>query len=372
MYEPITIIAGPCALRSEEHTLQTAESIGKIAEAVKDFGIRVGYRGGAWKARTSYWNSKGERHFDGVGQRGLYWLSDSAENTGIEFVDTEAMATDDFGNYFDCAQPILDPERDAAQIGTRNAQAFALIKLIGESRYIAVIKHPQHGVRVDEANGVIQRLQNNREKLYCIRGIRGRNESELRGVSKETYLQFMSDIMGHQQRDDTRNLINIRDIELLRADDEFNESGASVIYDPSHTMGGQTDQVRHDIGRYAIQAITEFGYDGLLLDAEDTASYAPVDGDQALLITTNGDVDWSQTNGGQGPGVKPNEGREPDVMPLTLVNIARDLVFYQAGKMDMPTEDQKIVDAIRQLEDIKWQPDPAHGKIYGMNDSGGA
>ena len=60
--EPL-IIAGPCGAETEEQVLQTAKEIAKI-ESVKLF------RAGIWKPRTR------PNSFEGVGEKGLVWLSE--------------------------------------------------------------------------------------------------------------------------------------------------------------------------------------------------------------------------------------------------------------------------------------------------------
>jgi chorismate mutase len=60
--EPL-IIAGPCGAETEEQVLQTAKELSQI-ESVKLF------RAGIWKPRTR------PNAFEGVGERGLVWLSE--------------------------------------------------------------------------------------------------------------------------------------------------------------------------------------------------------------------------------------------------------------------------------------------------------
>lgn len=94
-----------------------------------------------------------------------------------------------------------------------------------------------------------------------------------------------------------------------------------------------------------------------MVEAYDASSYAKMDGDQALLTTTKG-VDWSKTNAGQGPGVKPDAGREPDTKPITLVDIASALVDYQAEKLGIGPEE--VAAAKKKLDEISWVLTPPH------------
>jgi|SRR3989344_22779 len=353
MGKNITLIAGPCALRSYEHTMQTAQNVSVVRDALQPFGIDVGYRGGAWKPRTLYCDRKNnEKVFDGVKEKGLEWLAEVA-NTYDLFIDSECMSEMDIRHF----QSYLDEDRDNIQIGARNSQNFALLYNVGGTNFGVLLKNPQHGVDVEEAVGSLQRLRNNRHRIYCVRGQKkpvtpyAEDDDALR-----TYLETLMN--GPQQHPQSRNVNNIEVISRLRQDPHFAVDGNEIFYDPSHTLGGKDDIVRRLVGHYAIWAITEFGYDGILIDVDDSASFAPVDGDQALLTTTR-NVDWSHTNYGQLGSLRPYEGKEPSVMPLTLEDIAYELIDYRAEKLSIGPE--QVAASKRRLEDVKWNPEPKNG-----------
>ncbi len=65
------IIAGPCSAETEEQVMETARAIAKIPQ------VRV-FRSGIWKPRTR----PGE--FEGVGAKGLKWLQQVREETGLK------------------------------------------------------------------------------------------------------------------------------------------------------------------------------------------------------------------------------------------------------------------------------------------------
>ena len=359
MVKNITVIAGPCALRSYVHTMQTAQNVAIVRDALQPFGVDVGYRGGAWKPRTLYYDrKKDEKVFDGVKEKGLEWLAEVAKSYGL-FVDSECMSEMDFRHF----EQHLDAERDNIQIGARTSQAYGLLYAIGGSRFGALLKNPQHGVDVEEAVGSLQRLRNNRHRIYCIRGQKrsvtpySENDEALR-----IYLESLMN--GPFQHPDSRNVNNIDVISRLRTDSHFSEDGNEIFYDPSHTWGGKTDEIRSLVGRYAVLAITDFGYDGILIDVDDSASFAPVDGDQALL-TTRRNVDWSHTNYGQLGSLRPYEGKEPSVIPMTLVDIASELIDYQATQLSIYPE--QVALSKRRLEDVKWNPEPGNGNNDNLN-----
>jgi len=64
------VIAGPCSAESEEQVLSTARELAKIPQ------VRV-FRSGLWKPRTR------PSTFEGVGKRGLQWLSKVKAETGL-------------------------------------------------------------------------------------------------------------------------------------------------------------------------------------------------------------------------------------------------------------------------------------------------
>ena len=99
------MIAGPCAVESEEQLLETAR-------AVKAAGANL-LRGGAFKPRTSPYS------FRGLEREGLRLLAKAREATGLGVV-TEVMSVRDVEDVATYA--------DVLQIGTRNAQNFVLLE----------------------------------------------------------------------------------------------------------------------------------------------------------------------------------------------------------------------------------------------------
>ena len=102
------VMAGPCSVESEKQIMETAEG---VAEA----GARM-LRGGAFKPRTSPYD------FQGLELEGLKLLRKAKEATGLGII-TEIMSDRDVdlvAEYTDCMQ-----------VGARNMQNFALLKLLG-------------------------------------------------------------------------------------------------------------------------------------------------------------------------------------------------------------------------------------------------
>lgn len=79
MDSKIKIIAGPCSAESREQVLDTAK-------ALKEMGVEI-FRAGVWKPRTR------PGMFEGVGSKGLQWLSDVKKETGLKVCCEAATPT---------------------------------------------------------------------------------------------------------------------------------------------------------------------------------------------------------------------------------------------------------------------------------------
>jgi hypothetical protein len=103
------VIAGPCAVESREQICETAV-------AVKKSGARL-LRGGAYKPRTSPYS------FQGMEEDGLKLLAEARELTGLPIV-TEVVNPRDV--------ELVARYADVMQVGARNTQNFALLKILGQ------------------------------------------------------------------------------------------------------------------------------------------------------------------------------------------------------------------------------------------------
>ena len=101
-------MAGPCSVESEKQIMETAY-------AVAAAGAKI-LRGGAFKPRTSPYD------FQGMEGEGLKLLAKAREATGLAIV-TEVMSDLDVELVADYA--------DIMQVGARNMQNFALLKVLG-------------------------------------------------------------------------------------------------------------------------------------------------------------------------------------------------------------------------------------------------
>ena len=52
MKEEIVLVAGPCAVESEDQIMDMAYKISVLRDVAHDYAIGIKLRGGAWKPRT--------------------------------------------------------------------------------------------------------------------------------------------------------------------------------------------------------------------------------------------------------------------------------------------------------------------------------
>jgi 3-deoxy-7-phosphoheptulonate synthase len=219
-----TIIAGPCAVESDEQALAACL-------AAKEAGASI-LRGGAYKPRSSPYS------FQGLGKRGLEILAECRERTGLP-IATEVLDARDVELVAEWA--------DCLQIGTRNMQNFGLLREVGQTKKPVMLKRGLSAT-VEEwlmaAEYVAQR--GNSEIILCERGIR----------TFETA---------------TRNTLDLGGMVVAQE-----ESHLPVIVDPSHAMG-----VRELVAPMALAALAA-GADAVMVDVHADPENALCDGPQAL------------------------------------------------------------------------------------------
>jgi len=221
--DPI-IMAGPCALESEEQALT-------IANFVKEHGARV-YRGGAFKPRTSPYS------FQGLGEEGLKILDKVRTETGLLIV-TEAT---DYTNI-----DLVEKYADIIQIGARNMQNYALLRLAGKISKPVLLKRGL-AATIDELLMAAEYImsEGNTRIILCERGIR-------------TFT------------DNTRNTLDLSAIPAIKE-----ASHLPIIVDPSHAAGRRDYVIPLAKGAIAV------GADGLLVEVHHDPAHALSDGMQSL------------------------------------------------------------------------------------------
>ena len=220
----LTIMAGPCAVESEEQ-LQEA------ARCVKDGGAQF-LRGGAFKPRTSPYD------FQGLAEKGLKMLRKAADENGLKVV-TEIVDKDDID--------LIGAYADVYQVGARNMQNFQLLKALGKAKKPVMLKRGLSSTISEWLNAAEYiAAGGNEEIILCERGIR-------------TYETF------------TRNTLDLSAVAAIKE-----LSHLPIIVDPSHGTGRW--QMVRPMARAAIAA----GADGLIIEVHPHPEVALSDGDQSL------------------------------------------------------------------------------------------
>jgi 3-deoxy-7-phosphoheptulonate synthase len=222
--EKKVVIAGPCAVESEEQLLQ-------IAHSVKESGASL-LRGGAFKPRTSPYS------FQGLGEEGLKLLRKAKEQTHLPIV-TEAMCIETFD--------LVDQYADIIQIGARNMQNFSLLKKAGKTNKPILLKRGLSAT-IEELLMAAEYImsEGNPNVILCERGIR-------------TFEKY------------TRNTLDLSAIPVIKE-----LSHLPVIVDPSHATGKWS--MVEPLSKAAIVA----GADGLIIEVHHQPEVALSDGAQSL------------------------------------------------------------------------------------------
>lgn len=220
----LAMIAGPCAVESEEQVM--AAALG-----VKEAGARF-LRGGAYKPRTSPYA------FQGMEDEGYRILRKVGDATGLKIV-SEVVAHDQV--------EIACKYCDMLQIGARNMQNFRLLREVGRAGIPVLLKR---GIAstieewLDAAEYIMS--EGNYNVVLCERGIR----------TFETA---------------TRNTLDVSAVPVVKE-----RSCLPVIIDPSHAAG----KMRY-VEPLALAGVAA-GADGLIVEVHPNPKEALSDAAQQL------------------------------------------------------------------------------------------
>ncbi|MBX7144217.1 MAG: 3-deoxy-7-phosphoheptulonate synthase [Oligoflexia bacterium] len=220
----IALIAGPCAVESEEQIVATAKAVAAAGATA--------LRGGAFKPRTSVYS------FQGLGEEGIRLLRIAREESGLpivtEFLDCESLEL--FGD-----------DVDVIQIGARSMQNFPLLRAAGESGKPVLLKRAMMATAEELLQSAEYILAaGNPRVILCERGIRSFEPS-------------------------TRNCLDLNTVAVLKE-----KSHLPVIVDPSHGTG---------VARYVAplsKAAIACGADGLLVEVHVDPQAALSDAAQTI------------------------------------------------------------------------------------------
>lgn len=228
--DELTIIAGPCAVESEEQIVE-------IAGEVKKRGAKM-LRGGAFKPLTFPYRSDS---FFELGEVGLEYLNTARKTHNIPVV-TELMDI----KYLDK----LCENVDMVQIGSRNMQNFSLLEEVGRSGFPVLLKR-HFGCSLRDWLGAAEYLlyHGSNDVVLCERGI----------VAPHTHLETSRFIV---------------DLQVIPATKEI--SHLPIIVDPSHST------FRRSFVPHIALAACAVGADGIIIDVHPTPEKAVVDPLNAL------------------------------------------------------------------------------------------
>jgi len=221
----ISLVAGPCAVETEEQCFA-------IAEQVAPTGCRL-FRGGAYKPRTSPYS------FQGLGETGLKILASVREKFGFGII-TEAIDNESID--------LVEKYADVIQIGARNMQNFSLLKRAGRSKKPVLLKRGMSAT-LDEFLMAAEYIlsEGNYNLMLCERGVR-------------TFSDF------------SRNTLDLAVVPAVKK-----RSHLPILVDPSHGTGKRSKVL--PLSRAAIAV----GADGLLVEVHHQPDQALSDGVQSIL-----------------------------------------------------------------------------------------
>lgn len=223
-----TVIAGPCALESEDVAIKTAK-------AVENSGARI-FRCSLFKPRTSPYS------YQGFGLDGVSLLKLLHSETNL-LLETEILSTD----HLDA----LAKEADILRIGSRNMDNYELLKAVGRMNKPVILKRNMSATLEEFLLAAEYILSVGNEKvILCERGIR----------TFENY---------------TRNTLDILAVPALKE-----LTHLPVIVDPSHSTG------KSSLVPAASKAALAAGADGLMIEVHPEPKLSYSDGEQSLDIPT--------------------------------------------------------------------------------------
>ena len=222
--EHLTVMAGPCAVESEDQ-------LKEAARCVREGGAQF-LRGGAFKPRTSPYD------FQGLAEKGLKMLREAADENGLKVV-TEIVDKDDM--------ELIGTYADVYQVGARNMQNFQLLKALGKAKKPVMLKRGLSSTISEWLNAAEYIAAGGNENIiFCERGIR-------------TYETF------------TRNTLDLSAVAAVK-----HLSHLPIIVDPSHGTGKW--RMVQPMAYAAIAA----GADGLMIEMHPNPAKALSDGPQSL------------------------------------------------------------------------------------------
>jgi len=242
--ESLHVFAGLCAVDSRKHTEETMR-------ALRDAG-QVTTRMGAYKPRTSPYD------FQGHGRQCLPYVFELAGKYGVRVIAMEVTHEQQIGEIRSALAAAGNPTGVMLQIGTRNAQNFELLKVVGQQTEFPVLYKRGMGITLEESFNACEYVasEGNRRIVFCLRGVKSN--------------------LG----DPHRNFVDVAHVPVVKR-----LTRLPVCVDPSHSIGRReaAPDGLLDIHHVSAQAVIA-GANMLLVDFHPSPEVALCDGPQALLV----------------------------------------------------------------------------------------
>jgi 3-deoxy-7-phosphoheptulonate synthase len=226
-------------------------NVDRTFAAIAAAGVRTA-RMGAYKPRTSPYD------FQGHGKECLPWVFESAGKHGIAVVCMEITAERHLDEITNALRASGDATGVMLQIGTRNAQNFELLKVVGQQRELPVLFKRGMGITLEESLNACEYVasEGNRNVVFCLRGVKSH--------------------LGAPHR----NLIDFSHVPVVKR-----LTRMPVCVDPSHSAGRRLrapdglSEIHHATAEGVI-----LGANMVLVDFHPKPDEALVDGAQALTL----------------------------------------------------------------------------------------
>ena len=232
------VIAGPCAVESEEQAEKICSHVSKYFASAFRAGVYKGQNRPIVNGKPCYW---------GMGDEGLDVLYRLKKKYNIPVV-TEIQSEDQLAKA-------IGSELDILQIGARHMQNFPLIRSIAKKWNKPVILKRGLGSTIDEWMGVYEHLASNGNKniMLCERGI-----------------------VSFERANDIRWRLDVLAIPQIKSD----YPDRIVLADVSHGCGRREFAI--PMARAAIAA----GADGVIVEVHSNPEESKTDGRQTIDLAT--------------------------------------------------------------------------------------
>jgi 3-deoxy-7-phosphoheptulonate synthase len=238
------IFPGLCAVDDRDN-------VDRMFAALAKAGVTT-TRAGAYKPRTSPYE------FQGHGRSCLPYVFELAGKHGIRVVAMEITHESHVEEIRTELERAGNPTGVMLQIGTRNAQNFELLKIVGQQQELPVLFKRGMGITLEESLNAceyVARSGNNRI-IFCLRGVKSH--------------------LG----DPHRNFVDFSHVPVV-----MRQTRLPVCIDPSHSVGSRAvaPDGLLDIHHVTAQGIIA-GANMVLVDFHPEPARALCDGPQALVL----------------------------------------------------------------------------------------